>query len=146
VFTYSNGNVKTIESLRSNFSKLPGVITNWTIDSDEAMEIAKKNQTISEYLSKCPDTSIFMELWSNETYSCVWWIEFWCPFDGDNPYHAMMCIDGHTGQVLSARAVQVGSVYSRWWPYVAFCILLIAIPIIIAEVIVLVIRKVLLRK
>ena len=140
---YSNGNVNTEEYYGGNF--IPGLnfVPNWTIDSDEAMEIAKKNKTIAEYLSKCPQAGIDMCLRPDETYSCVWWIKFDYPVPvGEGSYYAEIRIDGHTGKVLSAKATPVGPVYPTWWRYFECLVLPITIVIIIAVIVVLVIRKV----
>ena len=141
---YFNGNVKTYEYRgQGNFTTGLNFVPNWTLDSDEAMEIAKKNQTIAEYLSKCSEAYASMDLSANETYSCVWWINFDYPVPvGEGSYYAEIRIDGHTGKVLSAEATPVGPVYPTWWRYFVCWVLPITIVIIIAVIVVLVIRKV----
>jgi len=141
---YFNGNVKTYEYRgQGNFTPRLNFVPNWTLDSDEAMELAKKNQTIAEYLSKCSEAYASMDLSANETYSCVWWIEFDYPFRiTEGSYHATISIDGHTGKVLSAEATPVGPVYPKWFPYFICWVLPITVVIIIAVIVVLVIRKV----
>jgi len=145
ISVYGNGRVYTYSDTANitSYSWVSSPIYNWTIDSDEAMEIAKKNKTIAEYLSKCPQASIDMCLRPDETYSCVWWIKFDYPVPvGEGSYYAEIRIDGHTGKVLSAKATPVGPVYPTWWPYFICWVLPITIVIIIAVIVVLVIRKV----
>ena len=101
VSTYSNG---TLDSYTSITGIIQGNITNWTIDSDEAYEIAKNNRMIANWLSKY-QPSFRIDLWGDGIYgsNSVW--DFY--FDDmslasvfENYHRAEIHIDAHTGEVL----------------------------------------------
>jgi hypothetical protein len=73
---------------------------NWTIDSREAVKIAKKNSIINSYLSTYKNAIIeSMALGANQTF-CGWTIEWNDPGFMDDPHSAKISIDANTGMVL----------------------------------------------
>lgn len=81
-------------------------ILNWTLDSDEAMEVAKENPKISEFLNEYEDAEIdLMHLDMVEDYSkddAVWVIKW--RSGGLSPKWAEIVINAHTGEVLHVEA------------------------------------------
>lgn len=75
-------------------------LSNWTIDSDEAIKIARENPTISTYLSTYKGATIeSMAIGANQTCS-GWTIEWSDQGFMDNPHSAKISIDANTGNVI----------------------------------------------
>jgi len=83
-------------------------IQNWIIDSDEAMDIATGNETISEFIKKYEDANIDdMRLVMRERYSedDAIWVIWWSYMKGwDDPVNAQIVINANTGEVLYVDA------------------------------------------
>jgi len=75
-------------------------LINWSIDSPKAVEIAKNNPTIHEYLSKYRGAIIeSMAIGGNQTCS-AWTIEWTDQGFMDKPHNAKISIDANTGEVI----------------------------------------------
>ena len=93
-------------------------ITNWSIDSTDAVNIAKANSTIKEYLSTYSDAKISrMDLVSHypDNISCVWIVEWNSPGLWDNPHWAEVRIDATTGKILMVEADLEGPPVYPWY-------------------------------
>ncbi len=78
--------------------------TNWTIDSDEAYEIAISNYKIKKFLRKYDDAFVSSATLGGTSNRSVWVISWrsWGIFD--NPHSARIEIDASTGEVLHVDA------------------------------------------
>lgn len=81
-------------------------ITNWTIDSTHAYEIALDNQDISDFLHKYPSADPGSSLWVRMDYpDCPSWHICWQDWGFiDDPHNAEIYIDANTGEVLYVRS------------------------------------------
>jgi len=77
-------------------------IRNWSIDSDEAYEIARNNDEIRRFLSNDPAVYVFSLHGSDS--SPKWFIEWTYDAGFDNPRWASITIDATTGEVLHVEA------------------------------------------
>ena len=99
-----NGNT---ESYEDNFSTVASFITNWTIDSTEAVKIAKSVEDVDAYLSKYRNAlieRIAIVGENNRTDGCminIQWIDWGVM---DDPHWAKIQIDATTGEVLYVEA------------------------------------------
>jgi len=98
VYLFSNG-THIIKSFNSS-NIYP--IDNWTIDSDDAYDIAMENSEITSFLHHEPCPFLFQL--SNDSVRSIWQIE-WCYDAGfDDPKWAEIHIDANTGEVLYVEA------------------------------------------
>lgn len=89
-------------------------ITNWTVDSDQAVEIAKQEPEIESYLDEYDDASLGMTLkmWDNlpngeknPNQDSATWSIGWEDMGGfDDPKHARVFVDAESGEVLYVEA------------------------------------------
>ncbi len=102
VIFYSKGNYSVNE--RSPPSQVP--ITNWTIDSNEAVDIALTNNSIAQYLLKYSKASINKISFIgdlNVTDGCIVSIEWTDQGFIDNPHNARIWIDATSGKVIQVE-------------------------------------------
>ena len=79
-------------------------ICNWTIDSDEAYEIAMDNENINSFMAHYPTLDSFSLATPRLDNNSVWYI-YWCYNAGfDDPKWAQIQIDATTGEVLYVEA------------------------------------------
>ncbi|MFW6142026.1 MAG: PepSY domain-containing protein [Candidatus Saliniplasma sp.] len=114
IYVYADDNTEnqTRYITKSSFSN---PIENWTIDSDEAVEIAKQEPQIESYLDEYPGASLGMTLkmWEklpdgreNPNQSSATWSIGWSDSGGyfGDPAHARVFINANTGEVLYVDA------------------------------------------
>ena len=93
----------SIESYEDDFSTVASFITNWTIDSTEAVEIAKSVEDVNTYLSTYGNAQIeriAIVGENNRTNGCminIQWIDWglW-----DDPHSIRIWIDATNGEVI----------------------------------------------
>lgn len=104
---YGNKSLDLIEKEVRNISG-GNPLKNWTLDSDEAMDVAKENPKISEYLNEYDDAEVDhmqLDMWGEYSKDDAVWIISWMYNAGlDNPKNARAIINAHTGEVLYAEA------------------------------------------
>ncbi len=121
-----------VESYTDDFSTKSAFIKNWTIDTTEAVRIAKNVQEIKEYLSRFDNPyieRIAIVGENNRTNGCIINIQ-WMAGSGfvpDNPHTAEIQIDATTGNVLYVNADLTGSSISAQDVCIGFSVVLIAI-------------------
>lgn len=101
---YSNG---TIIQTEDNRPIIFNPLENWSIDSDSAVEIAKLNEEVSNYLSKYPGAKIDRIAFVGEntrTNGCLMNIEWTDPGFADDPHSARIWIDATNGEVIDVEA------------------------------------------
>ncbi len=81
------------------------IITNWTIDSDEAYEIAEANKQINNYLKEYDDAEVdsFHLSGGENNSSPEWWI-YWTATDWGSPVNAHIVINAQTGDVIEVES------------------------------------------
>jgi len=151
ISVYGNGRVYTYSDTANitSYSWVSSPIYNWTIDSDEALQIATHNDTIQQFLSNIPEAKIeIMELSMMPKLSdnAVWHINWFFSGILDSPCVAEIMIDAWTGKILRVWASPVGHM-NPWYyptlnnPYLVCWVLPITILVVIIVVIVVVERK-----
>lgn len=104
-----NGDLKGEVSIGGYVNKskrTPKPLLNWTIDSDEAYDIAKENQKISGYLDEYDDAEVDqmqLDMWEEYSKDDAIWIIKWRS-GGLGPRWAEIVINAHTGDVLHVEA------------------------------------------
>jgi len=99
--------VSATREVKTRFTKYyrePPII-NWTIDSTDAMNIAKHNSHIRAFLSEYRDAiieSMFLAH-SHIDNKSIWSIYFHSSGMFDNPHNARIIIDAHTGEILEVE-------------------------------------------
>ena len=112
IYIYANNDTDIVEDFSIIYDK---TITNWTIDSDEAVEIAKQEPQIESYLDGYPGAGLGMSLkmWErlpdgreNPNQDSATWSIRWEHMGGmfDDPAHARVFINANTGEVLYVDA------------------------------------------
>ena len=79
-------------------------IVNCTLDSDEAIEIAYSNPTISNYLEKYPRADVVRIAFGARINNSVCSIEWTDSGFADDPHNARIWIDATTGEILDVEA------------------------------------------
>jgi hypothetical protein len=101
VIIYSNDSSTTSIHERPSINK---PITNWTIDSNSAIDMAKSDNRIKSFLSNHPDSKIDRITFNSEysrTNGCIIgirWIEH-----NISPIPLSAALDGNTGQVIEVE-------------------------------------------
>jgi len=117
-FDYTIYEDESIELINKKTSQINNgnPIENWTIDSDEAVEIAKQESQIESYLDEYPRAGLRMDLmmWErrlpdgreNPNRDSATWVIGWEYMGGmfEDPAHAQVFINANTGEVLYADA------------------------------------------
>ena len=104
VYVMSNGTITVKTAFRVK-DEIGEPILNWTIDSDQAVEIAKENSEIKEYLSKYSKAQLGLNLRMEDEYpnNAIWSIGWADQGWFDDPHNAHIVIDAHTGEVLEVE-------------------------------------------
>lgn len=79
-------------------------ISNWTIDSDEAYNIAMNNDKIKSFMRHNPALDSFSLASPTTTGNSVWYIHWAYNASIDDPKWAQIQIDANTGEVLYVEA------------------------------------------
>jgi len=106
-YIYVDASYSTImDTEMSVDSEIGTPIKNWTLDSVDAAEIAKKNPTISSYLSKHgnADTGYGLQITDKYPTLAVWHIVYLDMGYLDAPHNAEIYVDAMTGEVLYVEA------------------------------------------
>jgi hypothetical protein len=97
---FSNGTV--IEQNRVEYSGIfdygSEFISNWTIDSDEAYEIALSDVRVQEWLQKHPESRI--QLFYINKMDITMWSIFWVDKSGPDSGHLSVGIVANTGEIF----------------------------------------------
>lgn len=75
-------------------------ISNWTIDSPEALEIAKENPEIKQWLNKYDAAKLETIVVTAGNESSIWYILWSDSGVIDDPHSAVIKLDANTGEVL----------------------------------------------
>jgi len=114
--TYSAFDITVNEKLESEFDiegyvnqseRIPKPLLNWTLDSNDAYDIAKEEDSIKEYLNKYDDAkvdSMNLNMWDEYSEDDAVWVIKWIYGSGFGFANAHIVINAHTGEVLEVEA------------------------------------------
>ena len=102
IFVFSNGSSRAVCENYSGayFNVTP--VNNWSIDSNEAFEIAKNNEAVKEFRSTYSGEyiNVFALYWDEECQREVWKLTWRYEGPLDNIEQVTILIDANTGNIL----------------------------------------------